>query len=325
MFKLEKFLLIKALTGLFFFPLMSMGQQRWEQVDSLFGELPESMHVYRSTLPLDGKAFVGYYVEAMLKDKGLEFTTDTTFNRRLTPRGFYEKNQNPVVVVNGTFFSFETNRNLNLVIRRGKLLSRNLTTVHPKGKDSAKYLHQLNSAIGISKKAEADVAWLLTDSSAAYAYASQVPVKPMINDSPKARQKSMNRFADISLEKWKMKTAIGGGPVLLQAGNVMISNNEERKFAGKAVDDLHPRTAMGYTADGRLIIMVVQGRMPAIAEGASLKQLANLLKETGCVEALNLDGGGSSCMLVNGKETIKPSDKNGQRPVPAVFIVNRRY
>jgi len=39
---------------------------------------------------------------------------------------------------------------------------------------------------------------------------------------------------------------------------------------------------------------------------------------------LNLDGGGSSCMLVNGKETIKPSDKEGQRAAPAVFIIKKR-
>jgi exopolysaccharide biosynthesis protein len=46
--------------------------------------------------------------------------------------------------------------------------------------------------------------------------------------------------------------------------------------------------------------------------------------QLGCVEALNLDGGGSSCLLVNGKNTIQPSDKEGQRPVPAVFIVERK-
>ena len=95
-------------------------------------------------------------------------------------------------------------------------------------------------------------------------------------------------------------------------------------FTGKAIDDKHPRTAMGYTADGKLIILVVQGRMPGLAEGASLTQLAKLLLELGCVEALNLDGGGSSCLLVNGKETIKPSDKEEQRPVPAVFIVETK-
>ena len=123
------------------------------------------------------------------------------------------------------------------------------------------------------------------------------------------------------LKKWKMKTAVGGGPVLVQDGTIKITNNEELKFAGKAIEDKHPRTCMGYTNDGRLIIMVIQGRFPGIAEGATLIQEAKLLIDLGCVEALNLDGGGSSCMLINGKETIKPSDAAGERAVPAVFII----
>ncbi|MGL6068460.1 MAG: phosphodiester glycosidase family protein, partial [Sediminibacterium sp.] len=121
--------------------------------------------------------------------------------------------------------------------------------------------------------------------------------------------------------KWKMKTAVGGGPVLLQDGQIKITNNEELKFTGKAINDKHPRTAIGYTANGKMIVLVVEGRNPGKAEGADLIQLANILKDLGCIEALNLDGGGSSCMLINGKETIKPSDKEGQRPVPAVLVL----
>jgi exopolysaccharide biosynthesis protein len=117
-----------------------------------------------------------------------------------------------------------------------------------------------------------------------------------------------------------MRTAVGGGPVVVQNGEIKISNNEELKFAGKAIDDKHPRTCMGYTKEGWLIVMVIQGRFPGIAEGATLTQEAKLLADLGCAEALNLDGGGSSCMLINGKETIKPSDKV-ERPVPAVFII----
>ena len=64
--------------------------------------------------------------------------------------------------------------------------------------------------------------------------------------------------------------------------------------------------------------------MPGIAEGDTLIEEAEILAGLGCVEALNLDGGGSSCMLVNGNETIKPSDKEGQRAVPAVFIVRAK-
>ena len=80
---------------------------------------------------------------------------------------------------------------------------------------------------------------------------------------------------------------------------------------------------MGYTANHRLIILVIQGRFPGVAEGASLEQEAKILKDLGCYEALNLDGGGSTCMLINGKETVKPSDKQGQRPIPAVFLIKR--
>ena len=96
------------------------------------------------------------------------------------------------------------------------------------------------------------------------------------------------------------------------------------KFTGKAINDAHPRTAMGYTKDGKLIVLAVEGRNPGIAEGATLTELAEIFVSLGCEEALNLDGGGSSCLLINGSETIKPSDKTGQRPVPAVFVVRSR-
>ena len=81
---------------------------------------------------------------------------------------------------------------------------------------------------------------------------------------------------------------------------------------------------MGYTKNGDLILLVVEGRFPGKAEGATLVQEAKMLQQAGCIEAVNLDGGGSSCLLINGKPTITPSDKEGQRPVPAVFMVRAK-
>jgi exopolysaccharide biosynthesis protein len=121
-----------------------------------------------------------------------------------------------------------------------------------------------------------------------------------------------------------MQTAVGGGPTLISEGRISITNEQEMMFPGKAIEDKHPRTAMGYTKDNKLIILVIEGRNPGKAEGASLTQEAQIFKDLGCREALNLDGGGSSCMLINGKETIKVSDATGQRPVPAVFIIKQR-
>lgn len=312
-------------------PIYSAAQLQWKNVDDQYGPLPASVHVYKTTDALEGKPHIAYYLIADLDDRQLTFTVDTTYQRRLTPSGFYEKNRQPILVVNTTFFSFATNQNLNLVIRNKKLLGYNIHTINGRGKDTFTYRHPLASAIGISKKRKADIAWLYTDSSDRYAYAYQDAVPAWkdssVSFSRETAIRSIQRSWPAGVKKrldfspWKMKTAVGGGPVLVQNGEIRISNNEEIKFAGKAIDDKHPRTAMGYTRDNKLIILVIEGRNPGIAEGATLKQEAQMLRDLGCLEALNLDGGGSSCMLVNGKETIKVSDSGGQRPVPAVFII----
>lgn len=306
-------------------------QLQWQNVDAEFQPLPPSVHVYKTTSLLDGKPNIAYYVEADLKDKRLDFTVDTTYQRRLTPSLFYEKNGSPLLVVNCTFFSFETNSNLNLVVKDGKILSKNVEAVPLRGKDTLKYFHTLGSAIGINRNG-ADIAWLLTKKSKKKIIASPWPI--FWTDSVrKIEIDSVNRYSkyifghvgeESTLYRWKMNTIVGGGPVLMSEGRIKITNNEERKFAGKAINDKHPRTAIGYTINNKLIILVIEGRNPGIAEGATLTQEAQIFKDLGCWEALNLDGGGSSCMLVNGKETIKISDAGGQRPVPAVFIIKQK-
>ncbi len=322
----------------FFIPTTSCAQVKWINVDESYTPLPGSLHVYKTTDSLDGKPFIAYYAKANLKDRDLNFTVDTSRGRRLTPLQFFARDTQPLLVVNCTFFSYETNRSLNVVVKDGKMLAFNTHSIPMRGKDTFQYKHPLGSAIGIDKKRNADVAWLLTDSSKRFAFASQVPVSVALKDSilkPSFGYLANNStyffngsdigpiYNKLSFKKWKMSTAVGGGPVLVQEGKIKITNEEEVKFVGKAINDKHPRTCMGYTSDGYLIIMVIEGRFPGIAEGATLEQEAKLLVDLGCIEALNLDGGGSSCMLINGKETIKPSEKGVERPVPAVFLIQQ--
>ena len=312
-------------------------QQKWENVDAVFQPLPDGFHVYRCTEKLDGRPFIAYYAEANLKDKKLDFTVDTTEKRRLTPKQFYRKDDQPLLVMNCTFFSFETNKSLNVLVKDGKMIAYNTHTFPGHGKDTLTYRHPFASALGIDKKRNADVAWLFTDPALKYPYALQTEM-PAIKDSLPgfafdyaeknttiiAGDYSGKKFSKMkTLKKWKMQTAVGGGPVLLQNGEIKVTNNEEIRFPGKDIKDKHPRTCMGYTKDGRLIMMAIEGRYPETAEGATLVQQAQLLKDLGCVEAINLDGGGSSCMLINGIETIRPSSKGEERPVPAVFIIKQ--
>jgi hypothetical protein len=89
-------------------------------------------------------------------------------------------------------------------------------------------------------------------------------------------------------------TAIGGYGDLLRNGAV-IPPQEKQKF----IDELHPRTALGIDDEGRtLILVVVDGRQPGYSEGVSLPELAEMMRLLGADDAVNLDGGGTSTMVV---------------------------
>ena len=89
-------------------------------------------------------------------------------------------------------------------------------------------------------------------------------------------------------------------------------------------EELHPRTAVGLRADGTWIFVVVDGRQPGLSIGMNLKEVAELMQSLGCVDALNLDGGGSSTLCVLGKVVNSPSDAARERPVSDAIIVRRK-
>lgn len=300
-------------------PYISVAQMKWDKVTSGYGNLPRSVQLYRSNDSLNGRPFIAYYISARLRDRSIEFSTQTGDGKRYKPSDYYRQEDSPLVVVNGTFFSFQSNQNLNVVVSEGKLRAYNVSSLRIRQSDS--FYYPTRSAIGITRKRRADVAWIFTDTAKRWAYAFQD--NPIVAKGKNPDPSLGDLKAYEPWEWWKVYAAIGGGPVLLHQGEIRITNKEEQMFAN-GDHDLHPRTAMGYTRDGRLIILAIQGRFPGKAEGASLWDEAKILKDLGCEEALNLDGGGSSCMLVNGKESIKPSDKEGQRAVPAVFMIKRK-
>lgn len=306
-------------TILLILPACTVGQLNWKKMNHLFDSLPSSIRVFRSSDTLNGRPFTAWCVEIKMRDKKLDFTTQTGQGNRYTPAEFYEAEGRPYIVVNGAFFSFQTNQNLSTVIRNGKMEAYNVSALKSLYTDS--FYYPTRGAIGIHKKRWADVAWLFTDSTKRWPYAFQD--RPIVAKGGKTNP-GIDDLQTIDRWKyWKMHAAVGGGPVLVREGAVYITHREEQLYVN-GHNDLHPRTAMGYTRNRRLIILVIQGRSPGSAEGATLEETARIMVNLGCEEAVNLDGGGSSCLLVNGKETIEPSDKEGQRPVASVFIVQKK-
>jgi hypothetical protein len=307
-----------AIFGSLFPCVFCIAQLHWHRVDSLFGKLPTSVQVYSTHDSLEGAPLIAYFASVRLKDKSLVFSVQTGEGSRFTPSQFYlQQAKAPLLVVNGPFFSYQNGQNLSLLIRNGRIINLPVSNLKGMGDDSGLYYYPTRSAIGITRNRRADIAWIFADPQHArpYAFENGPVIAKGREDMP-----TIYDLGDINWVWWEMRTAIGGGPMLIHEGKIRITSREEQVYFGSE-NERGPRTAMGYTSDNRLIIIVIQGRSPGKSEGATLLQTATILKNLGCLKALNLDGGGSSCMLINGKETIQPSDRGGQRPMPAVFMI----
>lgn len=115
---------------------------------------------------------------------------------------------------------------------------------------------------------------------------------------------------------------IGGYPEILDRGERVgdLLMEESPGFAGSR----HPRTAIAWDPTRRqLWLVVVDGRQGGYSLGMTLPELAELLESLGVREALNLDGGGSTVMVVRGRRVSRPSDDAGERPVVNALLLRR--
>jgi len=132
------------------------------------------------------------------------------------------------------------------------------------------------------------------------------------------RLNSIESGADID---WtRAYSMLGGGPQLIKAGKIAITDKQEKMAPGFATDR-HPRTAIAKLESGRLLLVTVDGRQPGVSAGMPLEMLAELLLEFGTVEAMNLDGGGSTTMVIHNKVVNRPSDQTGERPVSDAILI----
>jgi len=106
--------------------------------------------------------------------------------------------------------------------------------------------------------------------------------------------------------KLDLAQAVGGGPRLLIGGVISVEAAAER-FAQIFATRRHPRTALGLYRN-QLVLVTVDGRQPGFSDGMTLWELARLMQSLGCTDAMNLDGGGSTTMVIRGKITNSPSD-----------------
>lgn len=102
--------------------------------------------------------------------------------------------------------------------------------------------------------------------------------------------------------------AVGGGPRLLKDGKIEINGQEER-FQNDILQGRAPRTAVALTEANHLLLLTIDGRQNDLSVGMTLREVAQILKDLGAVDAVNLDGGGSARMVIRGFTMSNPSEK----------------
>ncbi|MBR1424675.1 phosphodiester glycosidase family protein [bacterium] len=131
------------------------------------------------------------------------------------------------------------------------------------------------------------------------------------------------KFVNVQIStnpKWKnVKHIIGGGPYLVRNSEIFVDMTEEKL---QAIGGRNPRTAIGYTKDNDLIIVTADGREGS-SIGLTLVELANFMRSLGCVNAINLDGGGSTVMYVNGQIVNRPQQIGGIALSNALVIAKK--
>jgi exopolysaccharide biosynthesis protein len=121
----------------------------------------------------------------------------------------------------------------------------------------------------------------------------------------KIEESDLNGFMlSTAKEGWNdCHAALGAGPILLKSASNVLQPSEDAFYTAR-----HPRTGIGKTNTEEAIIIVVDGRQTEWSVGVSLDEFANIFLELGAIDALNLDGGGSSTMVINEEVVNHPAD-----------------
>ena len=124
-------------------------------------------------------------------------------------------------------------------------------------------------------------------------------------------------------DRWRAAADVVSGAGLLRRGDADVkrlgAGAPRERFLGR-----HPRTMLGVDRAGFAWLVTVDGRQPDASAGMTLVELQRLAHRIGLTDALNLDGGGSTTMVIAGNVVNHPSDPTGARTVSDVLLVRPR-
>jgi hypothetical protein len=303
-------LLLGGLSALRVSQVAQPGPFSWRELSF---DLPNSIRVYEGVARgTSGEIFRAWHADIDLNDRGLRVwpSLASTPNGREMPSAQAQK-VGALVAINGGYFQVEGEpaKTYSLVLRDGKIWAPNVEKVGRGGKT----YFVTRSAFGIFESRKSEVAWTGNFGNQTFQFPAPV-LKLVGKDESTAQEYSRHKV-------WPVQNAIGGGPRLIHDGKIEITYREEL-FPGSGFPDdaNYSRAAIGSTKNGHLVLFVTGQKSDAGSVGLTLSQLAQEMKKLGCVEAMNLDGGGSQSLVVKGR-CINRGGADAERETTSILAI----
>jgi hypothetical protein len=282
----------------------------WTDITSQFA-VPEGVKIFQGDRP--SPALKAWYLDVDVTNKNLAvrsyLSTIPAGKEGVAP---FCQRVGAIAAVNGGYFDVNGTTSYSTVVYPGEVLAQNLGTIFRSGVAYP----VTRSFFGLTTERALSVDWIYHFGSRVediYIFDQPTPNAP--GQPAPVPQKMQGRPYE------KLLTGIGGGPTLVKNGAVAISHDEEVFWdSGIGYATANPRTAVGITSANHTILLVVDGRQTA-SQGVTLPELAQMLLDLGCVEAMNLDGGGSTQMAVGQQLINRPEGGTYMRPVPTILAV----
>lgn len=288
----------------------------WARATELMEGFPVGLEVYKTSAPFNGKAMNAY---ALVFDPRVIDFKPVVAPAAKKVSAFYEDEPGvKYACINGGFFG--SNTSYSLVQYRGVVSAINIKSLYRSVYNStSNAYYPTRGAFGLTAYNVPAVSWVYhvgAGNGVVYSYPQPSP-----NDVNQAPQALPTAAFPAGGSVWNVTSAIGGSPVLIKNNQINITDAEELIDINNTTS--RARSAIGHTADGKVVIVALEGNNPEGATGLNLAELALLMKEIGCTAAVNLDGGGSTSVTINGQNPIRPSDGT-ERPVVSAILLKSK-
>lgn len=271
----------------------------------------EGVEVFKTTSQLDGRNFNAWYAIAdpAVVDFRVMYPEKVGSKKAVASQA--EEAGDCLALINGAIYG---NYNIGVIITEGEMTQQWHGEIEGCYWGTDSQLYQLTRpVIGVDRNGKAGAYWVGVPQQGTFHYYD----RPQPNVVGQARYGKVTATSPVPAIDWDPYYAISCGPMLLYDGKVCADNtmtDDTHYFTNyecwdeSGVYSAHPdRSAVGITEDGKMILFICDGRIDA-SQGAYIRELGPIMKSLGCIHAMNLDGGGSTGMWVNGAGMVNHMD-----------------